>query len=288
MSSCYFGDLIKFNAYICGFQNQILMKYSFLTKKITTLFFTILLFSCASRKDIVYYQDIDALSPQAKFNTYEIKIQPDDLLMVIVSAEDSEAAIPFNLRPYNQFNSRQPEVMAGQQAIQLYLVDATGAIDFPVLGKLKVSGFTRTEVLNMFQEKIAKYIEKPIVNLRITNFKVSVQGEVNLPGTYQVISERITLIEALTMAKDLTIYGKRNNILIIREIEGVKSYNRVDITKSDFINSPFYYLAQNDVIYVEPNKNKINGAAIGTNTGVVISLASILITLVTLIITSTK
>lgn len=252
------------------------------------MFFTILLFSCASRKDIVYYQDIDALSPQIKSSSYEIKIQPDDLLMIIVSAEDPEAAIPFNLKLYTPINTRQPEVMAGQTTLQVYLVDATGAIDFPVLGKLKVSGFTRTEVLKMFQEKIAKYIEKPIVNLRITNFKVSVQGEVNLPGTYQVISERITLIEALTMAKDLTIYGKRNNILIIREIEGVKTYNRVDITKSDFINSPFYYLAQNDVIYVEPNKNKINGAAIGTNTGVVISLASILITLVTLIITSTK
>jgi polysaccharide export outer membrane protein len=117
---------------------------------------------------------------------------------------------------------------------------------------------------------------------------VAVQGEVNQPGTYTINSERVTLIEALTMAKDLTIYGKRNNILVIREIEGVKSYNRIDITKADFMSSPFYYLAQNDVIYVEPNKNRVNGAAIGSNTGVLISITSILITLITLIITTTK
>ena len=159
---------------------------------------------------------------------------------------------------------------------------------YKILGKLKISGLTRTEVLKMFHERISKYIEKSIINLRILNFKISVQGEVTVPGTYSIASERITLIEALSMAKDLTIYGKRDNILIIRETDGIKSYNRVDITKSDFINSPFYYLAQNDVVYVEPNKNKINGAAIGTNASVIISVTSLLITLITLIVTTTK
>ena len=120
------------------------------------------------------------------------------------------------------------------------------------------------------------------------NFKYSVQGEVTAPGTYSVASERITLIEALSKAGDLTIYGKRNSILIIREIDGVKSYNRVDITTAGFINSPFYYLVQNDVVYVEPNKSRINAAAVGPNTGVIISVSSLLITLITLIITSSK
>ncbi|KAB1155794.1 polysaccharide biosynthesis/export family protein [Flavobacterium luteum] len=264
------------------------MSNSLLLKKIVPFFFTIFLLSCSSREKIVYYQNIDSLPSKQNTNSFEIKIQPDDLLMIIVSAEESESAIPFNLKTYNVTNTKQLDLVVGQQSLQLYLVDASGTIEFPVLGKLKVSGYTRSEVLKMFQEKISKYISKPIINLRITNFKFSVQGEVNLPGTYQVISERITLIEALTMAKDLTIYGKRNNILLIREIDGVKSYNRVDITKADFINSPFYYLAQNDVIYVEPNKNKINGAAVGPNTGVIISITSLLITLITLIITSTK
>ena len=120
------------------------------------------------------------------------------------------------------------------------------------------------------------------------NFKVSVQGEVTNPGTFTVNSERITLPEALSMAKELTVYGTRNNLLIIREIDGVKTFNRVDLTKADFINSPFYYLSQNDVIYVEPNKSKINASKIGPDTGVVISAASILVTLITLIISITK
>jgi polysaccharide export outer membrane protein len=229
------------------------------------------------------------MNPQEKSNSYEVKLQPDDLLLIIVSGEDPEIAAPFNLRSISIIDSGIGQnAVAGQQSNQLYLVDVFGTIDFPVLGKLKVSGLTRTEVLTTLQKKIGAYIKKPIINLRIMNFKVSVQGEVTQPGTYNVISERLTLIEALTMAHDLTIYGVRNNILIIREIEGVKSYSRVDITKSDFINSPFYYLAQNDVVYVEPNKNKINGAAVGPNTGVIISITSLLITMITLIITTTK
>ena len=108
------------------------------------------------------------------------------------------------------------------------------------------------------------------------------------PGTFPVSSDRITLIEAISMAGDLTIYGKRDNILVIREVNGLKSYNRVDITKADFINSPFYYLAQNDVVYVEPNKARINGAAVGANTGVIISITSLLITVITLIVTASN
>jgi polysaccharide export outer membrane protein len=264
------------------------MNALFLFKKILLLFLVFLFFSCASRKDIVYYQDIDTLTPKEKSNSYEIKIQPDDLLMIIVSAEDPEIALPFNLSTISVPSATNSALGTGQQTNQLYLVDSNGSIEFPVLGRLKVSGLSRSEVLQLLNGKIAAYIKKPIINLRIMNFKVSVQGEVTVPGTYTVPSERLTLIEALSMAKDLTIYGKRDNILIIREIDGVKSYNRVDITKADFMNSPFYYLAQNDVVYVEPNKNKINGAAVGPNTGVIISITSLVITLITLIITTTK
>lgn len=264
------------------------MKYFSLLQKTIPLFLILLLFSCASRKDVVYYQGIDEMAPSEKSTSYEIKIQPDDLLMIIVSAEDPEIAAPFNLKSISVQTPSKLDAAMGQQTMQLYLTDANGFIEFPVLGKLKVGGMSRSEVLQLLQQKIAVYIKNPIINLRVMNFKVSVQGEVNLPGTYPVASDRITLIEALTMAKDLTIYGKRDNILIIREIDGVKSYNRVDITSADFIHSPFYYLAQNDVVYVEPIKTKINGAAIGPNTGVIISISSLLITLITLIITTTK
>jgi polysaccharide export outer membrane protein len=230
---------------------------------------------------MIYYQDIDALGTQEKSNSYEIKIQPDDLLQISVYAEDPEIAKAFSL------NTSSETATAGGSG-SVYLVDASGFINFPTLGKLKVSGLSRTDVLDLLNSRVSQYIKKPIISLRITNFKVSVQGEVNAPGSYPIASERITLIEALSMARDLTVYGKRDNILIIREIDGVKSYNRVDITKAGFMNTPFYYLAQNDVVYVEPNQNKINGSAVGPSTGLIFSVMSILVALTTLIITSSK
>ncbi|WP_418263889.1 polysaccharide biosynthesis/export family protein [Flavobacterium faecale] len=263
------------------------MKYLYLIKNKLILFFICLFFSCGSKQDIVYYQNSDSLGNVDTANSYEIKIQPDDLLMIIVSAEDPEIAAPFNLKTTSVVSPTGQDLI-GQQSLQLYLVDSKGMIDFPILGKLKVIGKTRTEVVSMLSQKVATYIKNPIVNLRLMNFKVSVQGEVTSPGTFTVNSERLTLIEALSMAKDLTIYGKRDNILIIREVDGKKSVNRVDITKVDFINSPFYYLSQNDVVYVEPNKTKIDGSKVGANTGVIISAASIFVTLITLIISITK
>lgn len=255
----------------------------FLMKKIVFLSLLFVFFSCASRKNIVYYQDIDSLSKEQNLSSYEIKIQPDDLLMILVSSDDPEAAVPFNLKTYSISNNNKADIARAQETVQTYLVDQNGNIEFPVLGNIKIGGLTRTEALQFMQSKITKYIKNPIINLRITNFKISLQGEVNLPGTYSVVSERITLIEALSMGKDLTIYGKRNNILVIRENNGQKTYNRVDITKSDFINSPFYYLAQNDVVYVEPNKTRVNSSAVGPNTSVIISAISILVSLSVLI-----
>jgi len=258
---------------------------SFFPFKITVAFlFVFLVFSCKPREELVYYQNIDSLVAAEKINTYEIKIQPDDLLMIIVSAEDAESAYPFNLTTVSVPSAVGMSSINGQQSMQTYLVDASGFIDFPVLGKLQVGGLSRTELLQLLETRIAKYIKNPIINIRRMNFKISVQGEVNSPGTYTLNSDRVTLIEAITLAKDLTIYGKRNNILIIREVNGVKTFNRVDITKADFINSPFYYLSQNDVVYVEPNKVRINGAAVGSNTGVIISVTSLIITIITLMV----
>lgn len=272
------------NSYICRLKIIPLMKSKTSFIKISSIVLLMFLcLSCGSKQDVVYYQNIDNMTAQQNSNSYEIKIQPDDLLMIIVSADDPEVAIPFNLRTYSVSTNNRLDIAQGQQTVQLYLVDQSGSIEFPVLGKLKLGGLTRTEALQLLQTKIGVYIKNPIVNLRITNFKVSLQGEVNLPGTYPIASERVTLVEALSMAKDLTIYGRRDNILVIRETNGVKSYNRVDITKSDFINSPFYYLTQNDVVYVEPNKTRINSSAVGPNTSVIISAISILVSLAVLI-----
>ncbi len=258
-------------------------KSSIYIKKTCLISLVFLLFSCASREKIVYYQNIDSMASDQNANSYEVKIQPDDLLMIIVSAEDPEIALPFNLSTVATQSDSNLQSATGQRTIQSYLVDRNGNIEFPVLGKLQIGGLTRTQALQFLKDKISVYIKNPIINMRIMNFKISLQGEVNIPGTYSVSSERITLIESLSMAKDLTIYGKRDNILVIREVNGAKSYNRVDITKADFINSPFYYLAQNDVVYIEPNRTKVNASAVGPNTSVIISAISLLITISVLI-----
>ena len=231
------------------------MKYNFLLKKACLLFLIALVLSCTPKKDILYYQNIDAIA-QEKLNSYEIKIQPDDLLTINVSAEDPNVSAPFNLNPNNVIGSGGGA--GSKSSITNYLVDADGYIDFPELGKLKLSGLTRSEVLELFKKKISAYIKNSIITIRLDNFKIVVQGEVGSPGIFSVRSDRFTLIEALTMAGDLKATSRRDNILVIRDIDGVKSHHRVDVTKADFINSPYYYMAQNDVVYVEPKYRTIS------------------------------
>tara|TARA_R110000868_G_scaffold410823_1_gene700367 strand:+ start:595 stop:1368 length:774 start_codon:yes stop_codon:yes gene_type:complete len=232
------------------------MKYLFLSKKSLLLFLIPFIFSCTPKKDILYYQNIETMA-QEKLNSYEIRIQPDDLLKINISAEDPTITAPFNLNPSNVGSSGGGS--AGSSSVVTdYLVDADGYIDFPELGRLKLSGLTRSEVLALFKKKISAYIKNPIITIRLENFKVVVQGEVGGAGVLKVSSDRFTLIEALTMAGDLKPTSRRDNILVIRDIDGVKSYHRVDVTKADFINSPYYYMAQNDVVYVEPKYRTIS------------------------------
>lgn len=243
---------------------------------------TLALVSCKQQKNIAYYQSLEGQTSELNSNSYDAKIQPDDLLLIIVSAEDAEAAAPFNLE------TAMVPTLVGQSAIgqrqhQMYLVEKNGTIEFPVLGTLNVTNKTKTEVVQDLKNRLsAKYIKNPIVNLRIMNYKVSVQGEVARPGSYTINSERITLPEALSMAGDMTIYGKRNNVMVIREVDNKKTILKVDMSKSDFINSPAYYLKQNDLIYVEPNAAKANSSTFNQNIPVWISLSSVLISLVLL------
>jgi polysaccharide export outer membrane protein len=152
-----------------------------------------------------------------------------------------------------------------------------------MLGTIKVGGLTRIETTNKIKDLLKSgHISDPIVNVRLLNFKVSVLGEVSKPGVFSISGERVTLVEALALAGDLTIYGKRNSILLIREKNGVKTYEKIDITKTDFINSKNYYLSQNDVIYVEPNKTKLNSSAVGPNLTIGISALSLVVTILAL------
>ena len=243
-------------------------------KSVIILFVICIASSCASRKDIAYLQDADSAS-ETQAQRYEPTLKPDDLLSIIVSADTPEVTVPFNL-PAIQGNY---QVDNNQNGIKTYLIDNSGNIDFPVLGKVSLAGLTRTQAVEKLTLAVSEYVKDPSVNLRILNFKISVLGEVQRPGSFNIQSERITLLEALSNAGDLTIYGKRNNILVIRESNGKKSFSRVDITNSNFSNSPNYYLTQNDVVVVEPNNTRVKSSAVGPNTTLYVSLASILITI---------
>ena len=239
----------------------------------------ILIQSCGSRKDIAYLQDVDNNKNTDNKYSYEPLLKNDDLLSIIVSADDPEITYPFNI-PQIQGNYK---VSSDQDGIKTYLIDSYGFIEYPVIGKIQLAGLTRKEAIEKLTEKVKEYITNPTINLRILNYKISVLGEVKSPGNYPLESERITLLEALSKAGDLTIYGRRNNILVIREKNGIKSFNRIDITKSDFINSEYYFLTQNDVIVVEQNKTKVNSSVIGPNVTAIISATSVLISILILL-----
>ena len=257
-------------------------------KLIAALTLIAVISACASREKLQYYQGI-AQAVQLDATTYNPTLQQDDLLYIVVSAPNPEAAKDFNLAEFGVLgdgSSRSgiPDLAGTQLRYQSYLIDNQGDIQFPVLGKIKLGGMQRAAAVEMLTTKLKVYIKDPIVTLRILNYKVTVQGEVTTPRVISVNSERITLPEALAQAGDLTINGRRDNILIIREMDGKKSYNFVDITKADFINSPFYYLSQNDLVYVEPNKTKMNSSAVGANISVILTSVSLLITIVALLI----
>ncbi|WP_431137532.1 polysaccharide biosynthesis/export family protein [Psychroserpens mesophilus] len=247
--------------------------------------------SCASRKDIVYFQD-EPLNEESQLdNMFELTYKTNDILTIDVSSIEPAAVMPFNLSPVSYANSTNNgnDLNAnGNLLRQTYLVDPMGNIEFPVLGSIKVGGLTRAQATEMLKEKLKDYVTDAIVNIRLINFTVTVLGEVNRPGTYTIQDERISLAEALGLAGDLSIYGKRDNVFLIREVDGKKKYAKLDLRSINVVNSPVYYLSQNDVIYVEPNNAKVRQSAYNQNTGVIISAVATLATITAIIINSNK
>jgi polysaccharide export outer membrane protein len=250
-------------------------------KTLALLILLLVLASCASRKDYVYIQNIDSLPLNS--NSFQTVLQPDDLVSILVFGENSIVIAPYN-SPNAASASEIQNGMAVQITPQTYLIANDNTINLLVIGKIKIGGLTKKEAENVITAKLSQYLVNPSIDMRILNYKVTVQGEVNSPGTFPVGSERITIIEALSLAGDLTSYGKRNNVLVIREQDGTKLIARLDLTQADFINSPYYYLRQNDMVYVEPNKTKINSAAVGPNTGIILSGISLLVAVIALTI----
>lgn len=236
--------------------------------------------SCVSKKEVLYFQDLENAREEQKSKSYTTIIRPDDLLTITVSALNPETVIPFN--PPLISTPTGDGSINGVRQIQTYLVDKDGSIEFPVLGTIELGGKTRQESISFLKSKLNAYLNEPIVNLRILNYTISVLGEVQRPGTFTVNDERITVLEALGLAGDMTIFGERKKVQVIREENGKTKYGVLDFTSTDMLNSPFYYLQQNDIIVVPPNGAQIQSSSFNRNTSVFISIAGILISVISI------
>ena len=238
----------------------------------------LLLSSCASKEDVVYFQNTGTFETIVDKNSFTPKFKVDDLVNIHISTLDIEASVPFNLFRGSSENGIRPEQVD-------YLVDQDGEIDFPVIGKLKISGLSSEEVRVLLRKELIDYLKDPIINIRLQNFSVTILGEVRRPGTYPVNGERITILEAIGLAGDLGIKAVRQNVMVIRDFDGTKVYTRIDMTKKEAMSSPVYYLTQNDVVYVEPNQSAITASSLDNRATIAISIASILITSTVILLT---
>jgi polysaccharide biosynthesis/export protein len=247
---------------------------TFVLFALVALFFT----SCVSNKKILYLQD--APPTIASEMQYQTTLQPDDNLLITITAAEPELVNDFNLM---YLNARSTEMRTTtNDALYTYLIDSKGEINFPVLGKIKLAGLTRIEAEDKIKNLLNSYVQNAGVSIRVMNFRVSVLGEVSKPGPQIAVGDRMTIFDAISGAGDLTIYGKRKNIMVLREKDNVKTITEVDITDPNIINTPYYYLAHNDVIYVQPNKTRVNSSVIGPNITVAVSVISLLITIIAL------
>lgn len=243
--------------------------------------------SCSSVKQVAYFQNIDSISLAASKGLYDARIMPKDQLTITVVASDPEAAKPFNLSVQSTLGTDN-RLGSSTGSLLSYLVDNNGEIDYPVVGKLKVAGLTKNECEQLIADKIKPYLsseEHPVVTVRMSSYRVTVAGEVNSPKVVPVTTEKMSVVEAIAQAGDLSIYGKRNNVLLIREnADGQKEAHRLNLNDANLINSPYYYVQQNDYIYVEPNSTKAKNSAIGQSTTLWISVVGVLTSLASLLV----
>ena len=241
----------------------------------------LLVCSCTSYKQVPYIQNSAMLDATQVSELYDARIQPKDVLTITVSCKDFNAAIPFNLIVQtSQAAALSTRTITTQPTLQTYLVGNDGGIDFPTLGHIIVGGMTKTELEAYIRENIKHHFanDEPIITVRMVNYKISVLGEVLRPNSYTISNEKVNVFEALALAGDLTIYGKRDGVKLIREeADGTKQIVQLNLNDANIIHSPYYYLQQNDIIYVEPNKAKARNSDIGSSTSILISSMSIMI-----------
>jgi polysaccharide export outer membrane protein len=235
--------------------------------------------SCKLREKLVYFND--STSIENKSNNFSPILKVDDLISLSVSDLDQETVALFNAQ---STGGQSPDYVNGIAVNNGYLIDVNGEVNLPIIGKIKIAGLKRSEAILIIENELKKYLNNPVVHLNILNFKITILGEVSIPGTYRIPNERITILEAIGLAGDLKITGIRNNVLVIREDKNGKKEFRIDLTSKEIFNSPVYYLQQNDVVYIEPNMNtRVNSTFLKSNGPIFISLTSILLSTIILI-----
>ena len=246
--------------------------------------------SCATVKDIAYFQNKLVDQPEKIDKHAGIVIQPKDQLSIVVSSRNPELVAMFNLGMV-QYQQGSEITSGASQRLLGYVVDNDGQIDFPVLGVLEVAGLTRWELSEKIKNQLIEkqYLTDAVVTVEFMNFKVSVLGEVGAPGTYAIQGDKVTVLQALSMAKDLTIYGERENVSVIRERNGERVIYEINLCDVSLFNSPAYYLQQNDIVYVTPNKNRARQSTVDTKgqwvTSLAISGGSMLLSIASIITT---
>lgn len=243
--------------------------------------------SCVTQKNMTYLRDVTAESAESINQHFvpsaEVTIKPADALTIFISALDKEAIAPYNL-PTVSFHDPTSTTVKTTPMLQTYRVDENGDVELPILGKLHVAGLVRAEVEQLVKAALEKQVVNPMVQVNLVNAKVSVLGEVNRPGTVNISDGRLTVLEALAGAGDMTPYGRRDNVLISREVHGKMEFARLDMTSPDILTSPYYYLQQNDVVYVSPNSVRaINSANLSLWLSSISTLASAATVIVTIV-----
>ena len=249
---------------------------------------SLLLIACTSPKKVAYIQNSGIFDEDNSAYLYDAHIMPKDVLTITVNTINPEASQPFNLVVSPTLtNASNGQTIGSSRAMQTYLVGNDGTINFPVLGTIKVGGLSKVECEKLIHDAILPYMnvsENPVVTVRMANYKISVLGEVARPGVFAVSNEKINIFEALAQAGDLTVYGVRSRVKLIREDDnGKKKIYTLNLNDANIISSPCYYLQQNDVIYVEPNKVKARNSSVGQTTSIMLSSIGILISVATLL-----
>ena len=250
----------------------------------------LMLASCGSVKDIAYFQNKMVNEPEAIDKHAGIVIQPKDMLSIVVSSRNPELVAMFNL-PVVSYQAGSEVVSGGsQQRLMGYVVDNDGQIDFPVLGPINVAGLTRWELSELIKKRLVDdgLLSDAVVTVEFMNFKVSVIGEVNNPGTFNIEGDKVTVLQAISLARDLTIFGERENVTIIRERDGKRTMYEINLCDVSMFDSPAYYLQQNDVVYVQPSKVKARQSTTDDKalrmTSIFVSGGSLVVSLASLII----